>query len=48
MNGIHLHVSALDTIVLAANMLIVLFLLRILAAHTANSAFGKALGAIIG
>lgn len=48
MNGIHLHVSALDTIVLAANVIIIMFLLRILAAHTANSAFGKGLGAIIG
>lgn len=48
MNTIHLHVSALDTVILAANVVIIMFLLRILAAHTSGNAFGKALGAIIG
>ena len=48
METIHLHVSALDTIVMAANVVIIMFLLRILAAHTSESAFGKGLAAIIG
>lgn len=48
MPPIHLSVSALGLVGFAAELLIVMFLLRVAAAHLGDSALGKGLGAIIG
>lgn len=44
--GVHLHVSVLDFLIVLAYLVIAQFLLRALAAHTSNTPFGKALGAL--
>lgn len=47
MDGVHLHVSVLDFLVVSAYFLILMFLLRALAAKFADKPFGKALGALV-
>lgn len=43
----HVHASALDMVVLAAKLVIILFILRQIAARFHESKFGQALAAIV-
>jgi hypothetical protein len=44
---LHVHVSTLDTLVLAAKLLVILFLLRAFAARFSERPIGKAVAAIV-
>lgn len=45
--GVHIHVSVLDFVIVLAYMVIASFLWRVTAAHFADKPFGKAMGALL-
>lgn len=47
MNAVHLHVSALDFLIVLAYLVIASFLWRVLAAHLSDKPIGKAMGALL-
>lgn len=45
--GVHLHVSVLDFLIVAAYMVIASFIWRVIAAHFADKPIGAAMGALL-
>lgn len=43
----HVHASALDFLIIGAYMVIFSFIWRLIAARLSDSAFGKAMGAVL-